>query len=86
MVTRVPIDPKRDRHLLSLLLDYPYLHDGITAEAGLNYLLGRTHNDRRNERWRLSIKAFAWWLKRMGFSSVSGPTVYKYYWTETEEE
>ena len=34
---------ERDQVVLSMLLEHPYLHDGLTAEGAFNYLLGRTH-------------------------------------------
>ncbi len=77
---------ERDRYILSLLLEHPYLHDGLTAESGYNYLLGRTHNDRRNEKWRKSTRTFAFWLKRGGFRSFRMGDVNRYFWIEENEE
>lgn len=76
---------ERDRHILSLLLEHPYLHDGLTSEAALNYLLGRTHSDRRSEPWRRSVRAFSHWLGRVGFESKKSGSVYRYHWVEPEE-
>jgi len=70
----------RDVLVLELLLEHPYLHDGLTAESGYNYLLGRTHNDRRNEKWRKSTRTFAYWLKRNGFNSTRIGDVNRYFW------
>jgi|TARA_B110001454_G_scaffold218261_1_gene245779 hypothetical protein len=76
---------EREHHILGLLLEHPYLHDGITAEAGYNYVMGRTHTDRRNEQWRKSARTFAFWLKRCGFNATRQGDVNRYYWI-TEEE
>ncbi len=76
---------ERDGHILSLLLEHPYLHDGLTAESGYNYLLGRTHNDRRNEQWRKSARTFAYWMKRSGFNATRVGDVNRYYWIDEEE-
>ncbi len=76
---------EREHHILGLLLEHPYLHDGITAESGYNYVLGRTHNDRRNEQWRKSTRTFAFWLKRCGFKSARQGDVNRYYWVDEEE-
>ena len=76
---------ERDHHILSILLQHPYLHDGLTAESGYHYLLGRTHRDRRNEQWRKSPRTFAYWLKRSGFSAIRMGDVNRYFWPEAEE-
>jgi hypothetical protein len=76
---------ERDAYIRSLLLEHPYLHDGLTAESGYNYLLGRTHNDRRNEQWRKTTRTFAYWMKRSGFSSTRVGVVNRYYWIDEEE-
>ena len=78
----------RDVLDLNLLLEHPYLHDGLTAESGYNYLLGRTHSDRRNEQWRKSTRTFAYWLKRNGFNSTRIGDVNRYFWpvVSLEEE
>ena len=76
---------ERDRVILSLLLEHPYLHDGLSAEAGYNYVLGRTHYDRKNEKWRKSARSFAYWMKRNGFRSERVGDINRYYWDEEEK-
>ena len=76
---------ERDGIILTILLEHPYLHDGLTAESGYNYLLGRTHNDRRNEQWRKSARTFAYWMKRSGISATRVGEVNRYYWIMEEE-
>ncbi len=76
---------ERDHQVLGLLLQHPYLHDGLTAESGYNYLLGRTHRDRRNEQWRKSARTFAFWMKRCGFDAIRMGDVNRYFWPEEEE-
>jgi hypothetical protein len=71
---------KRDSEVLTVLLEHPYLHDGLTAESAFNYLLGRFHIDRRQEKWRTSIRATSYWMKKQGFESKIKSTVNKYFW------
>ena len=73
-------DEKRDEVILDALLDHPYLHGGITAEAAWNYLLGRMHHSRHQEKWRESSRKLAFWLKSQGFISVRSGSVNKYHW------
>ena len=40
----------RDQEILKLLLEHPFLDDGISAEGAYNYLLGRTFHQKRQER------------------------------------
>jgi len=75
---------ERNEKLLNILLEHPYLHDGMTAEAAYNYLLGRTHSDRRNEKWRKSPRTLAYWMKRRGFDSQRSGDVNRYFWKESE--
>ena len=77
---------ERDEKLLGILLEHPYLHDGMNAEAAYNYLLGRTHNDRRNEKWRKSVRTLAYWMKRSGFDSQRSGDVNRYFWIVKEPE
>lgn len=71
---------ERDGEILSILLEHPYLHDGLTAEAAFNYLLGRTHNDRRQEGWRSSIRKTSFWMKKVGFRVVRTGPYNRYFW------
>jgi len=75
---------ERDQEILSILLEHPYLHDGLTAEAAYNYLLGRTYTDRRQERWKRSSRTLAFWMKKMNFESVRTGDVNKYHWRNEE--
>lgn len=76
---------ERDGELLQLLLEHPFLDDGLTAEGAYNYLLGRTHHERRQERWRQSSRVLAYWMKKMGFSSTRTGDVNKYTWPKAPE-
>ena len=40
-------DEDRDQEILKLLLEHPFLDDGISAEGAYNYLLGRTFHQKR---------------------------------------
>jgi len=71
---------ERDGEILQLLLDHPFLDDGISAEGAYNYLLGRTHNQKRQERWKQSSRILAYWMKKMGFASTRTGDVNKYSW------
>ena len=76
---------ERDREVLSILLEHPYLHDGLTAEAAFNYLLGRLHIDRRQEKWRSSIRATSFWMKKQGFEVERKSTFNRYFWVVQTE-
>ena len=84
-MTRVSRE-KRDKVVLSMLLEHPYLHDGLTAEGAFNYLLGRTHIDRRTDTWRRSTRALAFWMKKKGFKVVRNSQMNRYYWDQEEED
>lgn len=71
---------ERNKELVSILLEHPFLHEGLTAVEGFNYLLGRCHHDRRQEKWRSSVRAFSFWLKKQGFEVERNSMVNKYYW------
>ena len=69
-----------DKEMLAILLEHPFLGDGLTAEGAYNYLLGRTHQDKRQERWKRSSRTLAFWMKKMGFDSKRTGDVNKYRW------
>ena len=71
---------ERDKEILAILLEHPFLGDGLTAEGAYNYLLGRTHQDKRQERWKRSSRTLAFWMKKMGFDSKRTGDVNKYRW------
>jgi hypothetical protein len=73
---------KRNQEILSVLLEHPYLHDGLTAEAAFNYLLGRLHVDRRQEKWRSSIRSTSFWMKKQGFKVERKGPFNRYFWEE----
>ena len=70
---------ERDQVVLSMLMEH-HLHDGLTAEGAFNYLLGRTHVDRRKDSWRRSPRALAFWMKKKGFSVVRNSQMNRYFW------
>ncbi len=76
----------RDQEVLGILLEHPFLHDGLTAEGAYNYLLGRTHSDKRQERWKRSSRTLAFWMKKMGFASKRTGDVNKYSWLSENRE
>lgn len=75
---------ERDEEILQLLLEHPFLDDGISAEGAYNYLLGRTHHQKRQERWKQSSRILAYWMKKMGFTSTRTGDVNKYTWPKEE--
>ena len=75
---------ERDGEILQLLLEHPFLDDGISAEGAYNYLLGRTHHQKRQERWKQSSRVLAYWMKKMGFTSTRTGDVNKYSWPKIE--
>jgi hypothetical protein len=75
---------ERDQVVLGMLLEHPYLHDGLTAEGAFNYLLGRTHVDRRKDSWRRSPRALAFWMKKQGFSVIRNSQMNRYFWDSEE--
>ena len=70
----------RDELLLKRLLEHPNLHYGLTAEAAYHYLLGRSHEDRFQEKWRSSSRSLAFWMKKMGFTGVRKGDTNRYFW------
>ena len=77
---------ERDKEILEILLEHPFLGDGLTAEGAYNYLLGRTHQDKRQERWKRSSRTLAFWMKKMGFASKRTGDVNKYRWLSKNHE
>jgi len=75
----------RDQEILKLLLEHPFLDDGISAEGAYNYLLGRTFHQKRQERWKQSSRVLAYWMKKMGFASTRTGDVNKYSWPKDQE-
>ncbi len=75
----------RDQEILKLLLEHPFLDDGISAEGAYNYLLGRTFHQKRQERWKQSSRVLAYWMKKMGFTSTRTGDVNKYSWPKDQE-
>ena len=73
---------ERDQVVLSMLLEHPYLHDGLTAEGAFNYLLGRTHVDRRKDSWRRSPRALAFLDEEKGLSVVRNSQMNRYFWEQ----
>tara|TARA_B100000902_G_C26868604_1_gene696625 strand:- start:208 stop:477 length:270 start_codon:yes stop_codon:yes gene_type:complete len=76
---------ERDGEILQLLLEHPFLDDGISAEGAYNYLLGRTHHQKRQERWKQSSRVLAYWMKKMGFTSRRTGDVNKYSWPKDQQ-
>ena len=77
----------RDDIILKRLLQHPNLHYGLTAEAAYHYLLGRSHDDRFQEKWRTSSRSLAFWMKKMGFKGIRQGDTNRYFWElETNEE
>ena len=76
---------ERDNEILQLLLEHPFLDDGISAEGAYNYLLGRTYFEKRQERWKQSSRVLAYWMKKMGFASTRTGDVNKYTWPKDQE-
>ncbi len=79
-------EAERDRELLGMLLEHPYLDDGLTAEGAFNYLLGRTFYERHQERWRQSARVLAYWMKKSGFESRRTGDVNRYFWLNSRDE
>jgi hypothetical protein len=75
---------ERDGEILQVLLEHPFLDDGISAEGAYNYLLGRTHHEKRQERWKQSSRVLAYWMKKMGFTSTRTGDVNKYSWPKEQ--
>ena len=64
----------------SMLLEHPYLHDGLTAEGAFNYLLS---HDRDSPMIRGEIpKSSCVWMKKKGFSVVRNSQMNRYFWEQ----
>jgi len=81
-----PMASDRDGVVLSILLEHPYLHGGLTSEAAFHYLLGRLHDDRRQESWRKSARTLAFWMKRQGFEVVKKSQMNLYLWPQESQD
>ena len=76
--------PERNEVILAALLEHPFLHHGFSAESAWNYMLGRMHHDRHQEKWRESSRKMAFWLKNQGFVGINNGSINKYHWIEKD--
>ncbi len=76
---------KQKTVVLTMLLEHPFLEDGLTAEGAFNYLVGRVVEGKCFVPIR-SSRELAFWMKKNGFSVVRNSQMNRYFWPgETED-
>ena len=79
------MQPTQTTVVLDMLLEHPFLGDGLTAEGAFNYLVGRVVEGR----CFIGIKSsreLAFWMKKNGFSVVRNSQMNRYFWPQQESD
>ena len=75
------MQPKQATFVLNMLLEHPFLDDGLTAEGAFNYLVGRVVEGKCFVPIR-SSRELAFWMKKNGFSVVRNSQMNRYFWPQ----
>ncbi len=75
------MQPKQTTFVLNMLLEHPFLDDGLTAEGAFNYLVGRVVEGKCFVPIR-SSRELAFWMKKNGFSVVRNSQMNRYFWPQ----
>ena len=70
---------KQNTGVLTMLLEHPFLGEGLTAEGAFNYLVGRVVEGKCFVPIR-SSRELAFWMKKNGFSVVRNSQMNRYFW------
>ena len=69
--------------VLDMLLEHPFLGEGLTAEA-FNYIVGRVVEGKSFVGIK-SSRELAFWMKKNGFSVVRNSQMNRYFWPSKTE-
>ena len=70
--------------VLDMLLEHPFLGEGLTAEGAFNYIVGRVVEGKSFVGIK-SSRELAFWMKRNGFSVVRNSRMNRYFWPSKAE-
>jgi len=70
--------------VLSMLLEHPFLDDGLTAEGAFNYIVGRVVEGKSFVGIK-SSRELAFWMKKNGFDVVRNSQMNRYFWPSKAE-
>jgi hypothetical protein len=71
--------------VLDMLLEHPFLDDGLTAEGAFNYLVGRVVEGKCFVGIK-SSRELAFWMKKNGFTVVRNSQMNRYFWPRQEPD
>ena len=70
--------------VLDMLLEHPFLGEGLTAEGAFNYIVGRVVEGKSFVGIK-SSRELAFWMKKNGFSVVRNSQMNRYFWPSKAE-
>ena len=70
--------------VLDMLLEHPFLGEGLTAEGAFNYIVGRVVEGKSFVGIK-SSRELAFWMKKNGFSVVRNSHMNRYFWPSKTE-
>jgi len=76
---------KQKTVVLDMLLEHPFLEQGLTAEGAFNYLVGRVVEGKCFVPIK-SSRELAFWMKKNGFSVVRNSQMNRYFWPQQLED
>ena len=76
---------KQTTLVLDMLLEHPFLDDGLTAEGAFNYLVGRVVEGKCFVGIK-SSRELALWMKKNGFSVVRNSQMNRYFWPQQDQD
>ena len=76
---------KQKTVVLDMLLEHPFLDDGLTAEGAFNYLVGRVVEGKCFVGIK-SSRELAFWMKKNGFTVVRNSQMNRYIWPRQEPD
>ena len=70
--------------VLTMLLEHPFLDEGLTAEGAFNYIVGRVVEGKSFVGIK-SSRELAFWMKKNGFDVVRNSQMNRYFWPSKAE-
>lgn len=70
--------------VLDMLLEHPFLGEGLTAEGAFNYIVGRVVEGRSFVGIK-SSRELAFWMKKNGFDVIRNSQMNRYFWPSKTE-
>ena len=71
--------------VLNMLLEHPFLEDGLTAEGAFNYIVGRVVEGKSFVGIK-SSRELAFWMKKNGFDVVRNSQMNRYFWPKNHQD